>query len=71
MHGFAFNINPDLSYFGHIVPCGIPDKAVTSLAQELGTSVPLADVEEKLLGHFAWLFDAYIKKGAHEGTHHF
>jgi lipoyl(octanoyl) transferase len=71
MHGFAFNIDPDLSYFGHIVPCGIPDKAVTSLARELGTTVPLADVEEKLLGHFARLFDATIEKGAYEGTHKF
>jgi lipoyl(octanoyl) transferase len=69
MHGLAFNINPDLSYFGHIVPCGIPDKAVTSLAQELGTNDTVEGVEEKLLGHFARLFGAIIKKGAHEGTH--
>jgi lipoyl(octanoyl) transferase len=69
MHGFAFNIDPDLSYFSHIVPCGIPDKEVTSLAQELGTDVPLPDVEEKLLRHLARLFEANIIAGAHEGTH--
>lgn len=69
MHGFAFNIDPDLRYFEHIVPCGIPDKAVTSLTQELGTSVPLDDVGGKLLRHFARLFEANIKIGAHEGAH--
>jgi lipoyl(octanoyl) transferase len=69
MHGFALNIDPDLSYFSHIVPCGISDKEVTSLARELGTSVPMEDVEKKLLRHFARLFEAQIKTGADEGTY--
>ena len=66
MHGLAFNVNTDLEYFKHIVPCGISDKAVTSLKQELGYEVPLAEVEEKLLGHLAQLFEARIHIRADE-----
>ncbi|MBC5993903.1 lipoyl(octanoyl) transferase LipB [Pontibacter cellulosilyticus] len=60
MHGFAFNINADLNYFNNIVPCGISDKKVTSLAKELGYEVPLPEVEEKLKKHIAALFEAEI-----------
>jgi lipoyl(octanoyl) transferase len=56
MHGFAFNVNTDLSYFGNIVPCGITDKAVTSLKQELGKEISLPEVAEKLRGHLVNLF---------------
>jgi lipoyl(octanoyl) transferase len=56
MHGFAFNVNTDLSYFSHIVPCGIEDKAVTSMAQELGDQQNIAEVEQKLLDHLSKLF---------------
>jgi lipoyl(octanoyl) transferase len=56
MHGFAFNVNTDLSYFSHIVPCGIDDKAVTSMAQELGSEQNIAQVEQKLLHHLSALF---------------
>ncbi|MGI4743758.1 MAG: lipoyl(octanoyl) transferase LipB [Janthinobacterium lividum] len=49
LHGLALNINTDLSYFNYIVPCGITDKAVTSLQAELGYAVPIEEVQERLL----------------------
>ncbi|HEY0740703.1 MAG TPA: lipoyl(octanoyl) transferase LipB [Chryseosolibacter sp.] len=56
MHGFAFNVNPDLKYFDYIVPCGIDDKAVTSLERELGRNVDIREVEgilrEKIVEQF-------------------
>lgn len=61
MHGFAFNVNTQLDYFSNIVPCGIADKAVTSLQGELGYEANMADVKEKLKGHFAFLFGMAIK----------
>lgn len=57
MHGFAFNINTDLNFFGNIIPCGISDKAVTTLQQELGRELTMNEVAEKLKGHLADLFD--------------
>lgn len=57
MHGLAFNVNPDLSYFGHIVPCGIDDKAVTSLEKETGKPLSQREVEQKLLAHLSSLFE--------------
>jgi lipoyl(octanoyl) transferase len=58
MHGFAFNINTDLSYFTNIVPCGIADddKAVTSLSAELGKKIDIEEVKDTLKRHFAELF---------------
>ncbi|NGZ90242.1 lipoyl(octanoyl) transferase LipB [Psychroflexus maritimus] len=59
MHGFALNVNADLGYFDHIVPCGIKDKAVTSLNVELGKKeIPLQEVKQKLKKHFLELFEA-------------
>jgi lipoyl(octanoyl) transferase len=57
MHGWAFNLNTDLRYFEYIIPCGIKDKAVTSLHRELGRSVDEAEVKERVAAHFARLFD--------------
>lgn len=58
MHGFALNVNTDLSYFEHIVPCGIDDKAVTSMQAELGYSVLVEDVKALLKANFAELLEA-------------
>ncbi|NER11736.1 lipoyl(octanoyl) transferase [Muriicola jejuensis] len=59
MHGFAFNINTDLSYFDLMIPCGIKGKGVTSLNLELGKEeVPMEEVRQKLLRHFTELFEA-------------
>lgn len=59
MHGFALNVNADLGYFDHIIPCGIKGKAVTSLQVELGLEkVNEEEVKEKLLKHFKTLFEA-------------
>src|SRR5680860_180254 len=61
MHGFALNVNTDLGYFDHIIPCGIRGKAVTSLNVELGRrEIPMKEVEAKLLKHFAEVFEAEI-----------
>jgi lipoyl(octanoyl) transferase len=56
MHGIGFNINSDLNYFQHIVPCGIDDKAVTSLEKELGRKISMMEVKEKLTKHMATIF---------------
>jgi len=57
MHGFAFNINSDLNYFTNIIPCGITDKAVTSLDKELGRPVEMKEAQEKMKKHLELLFE--------------
>jgi lipoyl(octanoyl) transferase len=60
MHGFAFNVNTDLSYFNHIIPCGIINKQVTSLEKELGRKVNMDEVKEKVKRNFENVFDAEL-----------
>jgi lipoyl(octanoyl) transferase len=59
-HGFAFNVNTDLDDFRLIVPCGIGDRGVTSLQKLLGRSLPLDEVEDRLVRHFAEVFDREV-----------
>ncbi len=61
MHGWAFNVNTDLSYFTNIVPCGIADKDVTSLERELGHEVPMAEVKQKARHYFEEIFGVALK----------
>jgi lipoyl(octanoyl) transferase len=61
MHGFALNVNTDLRWFGHIVPCGIPDKPVASLQSILGRPVDLLEVKARTVGHMAAVFKADIE----------
>lgn len=56
MHGFAFNVNADLAYFGNIIPCGIDDKDVTSMERELGRKLDMEEVKQRLKNHIASLF---------------
>ena len=61
MHGFALNVAPDLSAFSAIIPCGIADAEVTSMEQELGREITIADVQPSVEKH---LFDALVKVSA-------
>jgi len=57
MHGLAFNVNPDLNYFSLITPCGITDKAVTTMAKELKTEPDMEEVKSRLKTHLAEVFE--------------
>ncbi len=61
MHGFAFNVNTDLNYFNNIVPCGIQDKAVTSLQKLTGREIDLKEVKERIVSHFENVFGVNIE----------
>jgi lipoyl(octanoyl) transferase len=58
MHGWGFNVNSNLNYFNNIIPCGITNKAVTSLNKELGTEVNMQEIKNKLKRNFFSLFEA-------------
>jgi len=60
MHGIALNVNTDLSFFENIIPCGIADKAVTSLSKELGKNIAIEEVEKILLTKISKLFEMEI-----------
>jgi lipoyl(octanoyl) transferase len=60
MHGFALNVNTDLSYFNNIIPCGIVNKQVTSIERELGQEVDINDVKRKIIKNFSRVFDVEI-----------
>ncbi len=60
MHGFALNVNTDLSYFENIIPCGIQNKKVTSIEKELGYKVELEEVKQKLKNNFEKIFKVKI-----------
>ena len=67
MHGFAFNVNCDLDYFKNIIPCGINDKAVTSLEKELGKELSMDEVKMKVKRNFEKVFGCELisnRKGA-------
>lgn len=61
MHGLALNVNPDMSYFNNIVPCGISDKAVTSMEKELNKPISINDVKPVLKANLAKVFDFTYK----------
>lgn len=60
MHGFALNVNTSLDHFSHIVPCGIDDKAVTSMEKELGDKMNMEEVKQTLRKHIAALFEMQL-----------
>lgn len=63
MHGFALNVNTDLSYFDYIIPCGIQNKKVTSIKEELGREADMNDVKDKLKRNFEQVFNAVLQEG--------
>ena len=60
MHGFALNVNTDLGYFNHIIPCGIHNKQVTSMQKELGYKIDYSEVKEKIKRNFEKIFESEI-----------
>lgn len=66
MHGFAFNVNTDLSYFGNIIPCGITDKPVTSMQQLLNRKLDMAEVGERVVEKFSDVFNLRFEERAQQ-----
>lgn len=61
MHGFALNVNTDMSFFDHIVPCGITDKSVTSIQKELGREIDINEVKGLLKKEFEAVFNVKLE----------
>lgn len=66
MHGFALNVNTDLSYFSKIIPCGIEDKQVTSMQKELAKEVSMTSVKERLKAHLEILFEMELESSVNQ-----
>ena len=60
MHGFALNVNTNLGYFDHIIPCGIRGKAVTSMEAELNKKIMIPEVKELIIKYFEEIFEVKI-----------
>ncbi|HUQ87910.1 MAG TPA: hypothetical protein VM096_10150, partial [Vicinamibacterales bacterium] len=60
-HGFAFNVSTDIDFFNLIVPCGIADKGVTSLASKLGRAPSMTEVEDRFVSQFSRVFDRSMR----------
>jgi lipoyl(octanoyl) transferase len=66
-HGFAFNVNTDLSFFNLIVPCGITSGGVTSLSRATGRAISMAEAEASLIRHFGEVFERDVIETAGAG----
>ena len=66
MHGFALNVNTDLSYFNNIIPCGIVNKQVTSIEKEMGHAIDFEEVKEKIKKNFSRVFNVEIILYGHQ-----
>ncbi len=66
MHGFALNVNTDLSYFDRIIPCGIFHKGVTSMERLLGVKISMEEVSEKIVHHFGNVFNVCVEEISRE-----
>ena len=62
MHGFGFNVNPNMNHYKMIIACGIQDKGVTSMRAQLGKEVEIAKVKERLIVHYERIFNRSLKK---------